>query len=35
MIIKNKESVESISLSDARVWNTYETNKQYPTPVLS
>jgi len=24
-----------ISLSDARFWNTYGTNKQYPTLVLS
>lgn len=30
-----KESVESISLSEWRFWNTYATNKQYPTPVLS
>mgnify|MGYP003487897697 CR=1 FL=1 len=30
-----KESVESISLSEWRFWNTYGTNKQYPTLVLS
>ena len=30
-----KKSVELISLSEWRFWNTYIANKQYPTLVLS
>ena len=30
-----KESVRLISLSERRLWNDLNTNKQYPTPVLS
>ena len=30
-----KKSVELISLSEWRFWNTYATNKQYPTLVSS